>query len=199
MDTRSAYLQLRGSVEALTVALDERDEYTRFHCDRVVVLAKELGEACCVVNGDLDLLHLAALFHDIGKIGIPDKVLLKPSALDGPEWVVMKAHSEKGERIIRSTALDLADSLAPLIRHHHEAFDGAGYPDGLAGEKIPLLSRILLVADAYDAMATTRPYHMARTHFQIMSILESESGTRIDPDIYQQFSGLIEHSEARVH
>jgi HD-GYP domain-containing protein (c-di-GMP phosphodiesterase class II) len=199
MDTHSAYSQFRGSIKALTIALDERDAYTRFHCDRVVVLAKELGEACGIVNGELDLLHLGALFHDVGKIGIPDKVLLKPSGLDSAEWVVMKAHSEKGERIIRSAALDVADALAPIIRHHHEAFDGSGYPDGLAGEEIPLLSRILLVADSYDAMRTARPYRLARSHEQVMAVLESENGSRLDPDVFFEFSRLIDHSVAAVN
>ena len=163
------------------------------------MLAGELGRACGVSNGDLDLLHLGALFHDVGKIGIPDSVLLKPSALNRDEWIVMKSHAERGERIIRSTALDLADELAPIIRHHHEGFAGSGYPDGLKGEQIPLLSRILLVADSYDAMGTSRPYHQARTHREVMAVLESENGDKIDPEVFLKFSRLIDRSPARVY
>ena len=199
MDTLTLYATVQGSVEALTMALHVRDDYTRFHCDRVVVLAKELAEACGVRDKALDTLHLCALFHDIGKIGIPDCVLLKPGRLDPDEWTLMKTHSTLGESLFRSAALDCVDEVAPVIRHHHEAFDGSGYPDGLSGERIPLLSRILLIADAYDAMARTRPYHQARPHGEIMAVMGSESGHKLDPGIFRTFSALIGSSVARVH
>jgi response regulator RpfG family c-di-GMP phosphodiesterase len=199
MDTLTLYATVQGSVEALTMALHVRDNYTRFHCDRVVTLAKELAEARGVSTAELDTLHMCALFHDIGKIGIPDCVLLKPGRLDPDEWAVMKTHSALGESLFRSAALDCVGEVAPVIRHHHEAFDGSGYPDGLDGERIPLLSRILLIADAYDAMASTRPYHQTRPHGEIMAVLRSESGHKFDPDIFRTFSKLIGSSVARVH
>lgn len=193
-----AVTNLLVSADALSTALDERDTYTRGHCDRVVVLANELGKACKLSSGELKLLHLSALFHDIGKIGIPDSVLLKPSALNGEEWRVMQAHSEKGERIVSSAGTPVSAELATVIRHHHESFDGTGYPDRLYGEKIPLLSRLVLVVDAYDAMGTSRPYHKGRTHTEVMEILKRENGKKFDPDVLRVFSNLIERSPSRV-
>jgi HD-GYP domain-containing protein (c-di-GMP phosphodiesterase class II) len=189
--------RLLGSVESLTVALDVRDSYTRAHCDRVVLLAIELGRACHLPAGDLGYLAICARFHDVGKIGVPDAVLLKPGKLTAEEWVLMKAHAELGERIFRAAILPDHEASADALRHHHESFDGSGYPDGFAGEAIPLLSRILLIADAYDAMTTTRPYHKARTHLEVMAILESESGTKFDPEILARFANMIENSPAR--
>ena len=191
--------QLLGSIDALSEALEVRDAYTRSHCDRSARLAMELGYACDVSDLELDRLRVGARFHDIGKIGIPDAVLLKPARLTSDEWMLMKAHPALGEQIFRETALPDQDEIAIVIRHHHESYDGSGYPDGLAGEGIPLLSRILLIVDAYDAMTTARPYHPVRTHAQVMEIMQSESGTKLDPQIFRRFSALIEYSPARAH
>jgi HD-GYP domain-containing protein (c-di-GMP phosphodiesterase class II) len=190
---------LFGSVDSVTVALDARDSYTRSHCDRVLALATSLGEACDVSGPALDSLRVCAQFHDIGKIGVPDAVLLKPGRLDADEWVVMKTHAEIGERIFRAMALDGSEPAAEAIRHHHESFDGSGYPDGLAREAIPLASRVMLVVDAYDAMATARPYHRARSHDEVMEILASESGKKLDPAIFLAFAKLIVRSPARAN
>lgn len=187
------------SVEVLTIALEERDPYTRHHCDRVVVLARELGTACGLSHNEMQLLHLSALFHDIGKIGIPDHVLLKPAAFNDEEWSLMKAHSEKGERIVRSARTNFSDDLAPIIRHHHESFDGSGYPDGLSGEGIPFLSRLLLVVDAYDSISTARPYHGTKTHAEVMEIMNLENGEKFDPAILWKFTRLIDKSPLRVN
>lgn len=143
---------------------------------------------------ELEALKIAASFHDIGKIGIPDHILLKPSKFDEDEWARMKQHSEIGERIIASTELDGAEHAARVIRHHHEHFDGAGYPDGLAGESIPVCSRIISIADSYDAMAVTRSYHKAKSHPEVMQILQEEIGTKHDPELMQMFCAIIETS-----
>lgn len=193
MDTLLAYEDLRASVEVITAALHERDAYTRFHCDRVMRLAQALGKACGLSDQELKTLHLGAVFHDIGKIGVPDYVLLKPGRLSAEEWELMKAHAEQGERIFRCAALECAEEVAPIIRHHHESFDGSGYPDGLKGECIPLLCRILLVADGYDAMATARSYHRARSHDEVMQIMQSEQGTKLDPNVLLEFTRLVGH------
>lgn len=198
MPTSASYPKLFGSTEALTLALEIRDHYTRFHCDRLVRLATELGCACNIVDSDLDTLRIASRFHDIGKIGIPDAVLTKPGPLNDEDWVVMKTHSELGEKVFRATGIPDHELIAQTIRHHHEAFDGSGYPDGLEGEDIPILSRILLIADAYDAMGNTRPYHKARKHREIMSILDDEAGGRIDPYVLNKFEKLIESSPSRI-
>ena len=195
----SMYPSLVGSVDALSVALEVRDAYTRSHCDRAVRLATELGNACNVLDAELDQLRVSARFHDIGKIGVPDGVLLKPGKLDADEWKIMMTHPSVGEQIFRSTRLQGNEEIASVIRHHHEAFDGSGYPDGLKGDDIPLLSRILLIVDGYDAMTTARPYSKARSHEQVMGILESEIGKKIDPEIFKTFSRLIEHSPVRAH
>ena len=185
-------------LEALTVALDVRDSYTRGHCDRVVGLALALAGELDVSSADLRLLRLCALFHDVGKIGVPDAVLLKPGRLNPEEWERMKSHAQHGEKILQATGLPGVDSLADVIRHHHEAFDGSGYPDGLKGEAIPRLCRILLVVDAYDAMGSARPYHPARAHNQIMAILEAENGQKLDPEVFRAFRALIERSPMKV-
>jgi HD-GYP domain-containing protein (c-di-GMP phosphodiesterase class II) len=198
MKGSNAKLHLVGSVDSVTVALDARDSYTRSHCDRVMRLAAELGAACKISDAELEQLSVCARFHDIGKIGVPDAVLLKPGRLDAGEWAVMKTHAEIGERIFRAMALADSDAAADAIRHHHESFDGSGYPDGLAGEAIPLTSRVMLIVDAYDAMATARPYHRARTHDEVMGILESESAKKLDPSIYRAFAKLIERSPERA-
>lgn len=191
-------LRLFGSAESLTVALDVRDSYTRAHCDRAEQLATELGRACGVAAAELDQLRVCARFHDIGKIGVADAVLLKPAKLSAEEWALMKAHAVIGERIFRSMGIPGHETASAAIRHHHESIDGSGYPDGLKGDAIPLLSRIMLIVDAYDAMATSRPYHRARTHAEVMAILESESGKKLDPEVFRAFAALIETSPARA-
>ena len=189
---------LLGSAKALSVALDERDHYTQTHCDRVVALSLQLGVQCGLSNSELTHLRITAQFHDIGKIGVPDDVLLKPSRLTAEEWVLMKAHSQQGERIFRAAEIPALDDIAPMIRHHHESFDGSGYPDGLKGEEIPVICRVLLIVDGYDAMGTARPYHEPRSHSKIMEILRSESGKKTDPFIFGKFESLIETSSLRV-
>lgn len=191
--------ELLGSMEALSVTLDERDAYTYGHCERVVRLASALGVACGLRSEDLEILEIAAAFHDIGKIGVRDAVLLKPTHLDADEWEQMKSHSVRGERIFRAADLEYGDSVAPIIRHHHESVDGSGYPDGLRGDAIPLACRVLLVVDAYDAMTTTRPYQRARNHAEVMDILAGEQGTKLDPDIFTVFERIIDHHPLRAH
>ncbi len=198
MNTKAVYAGRRASVECLTVALHVRDSYTRFHCDRVVALAMELGRSCSLEQEALDSLYIAALFHDIGKIGVPDNVLLKPGPLTNQEWTLMKAHSELGEALFSATGHDCAEQVAPIIRHHHESFDGRGYPDAIKGDQIPLPCRVLLIADAYDAMVTPRPYHGARSHEVVMGILSSDAGRKFDPAALLEFSRVIERSPSRA-
>ncbi|MFA6229756.1 MAG: HD-GYP domain-containing protein [Rhodanobacter sp.] len=197
LDAKTVYSSYRVSVECLTVALHERDAYTRFHCDRVVELAVELGRHFGLKTEVLNSLCIAALFHDIGKIGVPDNVLLKPGRLTDEDWVFMKTHSALGEELFMATGHACARQVAPIIRHHHESFDGCGYPDGLKSEEIPLPCRILLIADGYDAMTNSRPYHNARSHKTVMNTLESEVGTKLDPTVFLEFSRIIERSPAR--
>ena len=147
-------------MESLSATVDARDAYTAGHSRRVQQLALAIGRELDLSQPELELLGHAALFHDIGKLGIPDSILLKPSSLTDEEWVIMASHAEEGASIINRLGF-LSDAV-PAIRHHHERFDGRGYPDGLDGEDIPLGARIIHVADAFDSMLTTRVYRPAR-------------------------------------
>lgn len=184
--------------KGLSVALAYRDLLTRLHSERVRGLSMQIGESYGLSINELNILNIAASFHDIGKIGIPDHILLKPSKLDETEWETMKQHSEIGEEIILSTELDGSQPAAKLIRHHHEHYNGMGYPDKLSGEDIPICSRIITIADSYDAMAVTRSYHQAQTHLEIMAILHEETGIKHDPELMRVFCKIIESSEYKV-
>lgn len=150
-----------AALEALSATVDARDTYTAGHSRRVAasasVIARELG----LSGAELDVVDQAALLHDIGKIGVPDAVLLKEGPLTAAEWVVMRSHPEEGARIIER--LGYLDEVVPGIRHHHERMDGRGYPEGLLGDEIPLAARIIHVADALDAMTTKRLYREERS------------------------------------
>lgn len=185
------------TTEALYIALDERDGHTRLHSDRVVALAVQLGVACGIAEDELQVLRVSAQFHDIGKIGIPDHILLKPASLSGAEWEIMKTHAVLGERIFRAADHPHATAIAAVIRHHHEHFDGRGYPDGLKGNRIPFLSRLIAIVDGYEAMGATRQYHTPRNHIQIMEMLETEKGNKYDPDIFLEFAKLFEQAPSR--
>lgn len=184
--------------KALSVALGYRDLLTRLHSERVHGLCREIGEYCGLPNNEINALQIAASFHDIGKLGIPDRILLKPSSLDETERKAMKQHSEIGEKIMVSTELRGARQTALAIRHHHEQYNGMGYPDKLSGKDIPIFSRIISIADSYDAMAVTRPYHHARPHQEIMAILHEESGEKHDPDLIRVFCEIIKSSKFRA-
>jgi HD-GYP domain-containing protein (c-di-GMP phosphodiesterase class II) len=184
---------LRRYTKALSVALGYRDLLTSLHSERVHKLSILIGRKCGLNAEETNILSISSSFHDIGKIGIPDHILLKPSALDEAEWETMRQHAEIGEKIMLSTELEGSVEAANIIRHHHEHHDGGGYPDGLSGEAIPLCSRITAIADSYDAMAVTRSYHKARTHAEIMEILAGESGTKHDPQLLRIFFDLIDN------
>lgn len=188
---------LQAYTKALAVALNYRDQPTRLHSERVRDLSTTIARHHGLAAADIEAVNLAASFHDIGKIGVPDHILMKASALTDAEWETMKRHSAIGEEIIRATGVDAAGRAARVIRHHHEHFDGSGYPDGLRGEDIPSCSRIISIADSYDAMAVTRSYHRARTHEQIMAILHDENNIKHDPEVMATFCKVIESDEFR--
>jgi len=184
--------------KALSVALGYRDELTRLHSARVSDLSAAVGMRCSLDDSELEELKIAASFHDIGKIGIPDNILLKPGSFNDAEWAVMKTHSVIGEKIIAATELEGSQRASKLIRHHHERFDGAGYPDRLAGERIPLCARIITITDNYDAMAMTRKYHTAKSHAEVMEVMRNETGKKHDPELMAIFSEVIESSPLRA-
>lgn len=178
-------LKSQDVIRTLAQALEARDVYTQGHSSRVsdaaIMLAREIG----LGREEQDIVRLGCLLHDIGKIHIPDAVLLKPGSLTDEEFALMKKHPEVGEQICRP--LVFARSCLTVIRHHHERWDGKGYPDGLKGDEISLLARIAAVADAWDAMTTDRPYRKALAAPVALSILEDGSGTQWDPGLVPAF------------
>jgi len=186
-------------IRGLDAALDERDPITHAHCGRVLGLSLALGKLCGLSERELRVLRSVAQLHDIGKIGIPDTILKKPAKLDDQEWLVMKTHSVKGERIVLASVLDYGDEIAKGVRHHHERCDGQGYPDGLAGESIPFLARIVAIADSYDAMAHLRAYGSPLMHASIMRELQLVAGTQHDAYLTAKFGIAVEDSPFKVN
>lgn len=185
-------------IDALSMSLQMRDAYTRHHCDRVGLLAQHLALHCDLDEEACAQVALAARFHDIGKIGIPDDVLLSPRRHSDEERAIMREHPVRGEHIFLATGRSDAAPVARLIRAHHEAFDGSGYPDGLQGENIPLGARIVTIVDAYDAMTSARPYRAAIEHEKVLRILDEQAGGLIDPHVLQRFHGMLKHEPALV-
>jgi putative nucleotidyltransferase with HDIG domain len=180
------YQQLRANafrtVQALVVTLETKDAYTSGHSQRVTDYASAIGRQLSLSAGDLSLLRYAAQLHDIGKIGITEDILQKPGPLDDGEWRVIRSHPVVSERIIQP--LDFPATVKGVVRHHHERWDGAGYPDGLKGDHIPLLVRILGVADAYDAMTSPRPYRRRPlSHVEAMDEIVRCVGRQFDPQV----------------
>lgn len=180
------------------IALRERDERTSAHCSRVVGLAIELGKRRGLSEPEVELLRLSAEFHDIGKIGIPDNVLLKPGKLSHDEREIVKNHAAIGQRIVLEIDVPNIQTVGLAVRHHHERYDGGGYPDGLVGDDIPLLSRIIAMADTYDSMAEGRTYSKTMSHRQIMQVLDRERGRQHDASLFPDFESIIERSEYRA-
>jgi HD-GYP domain-containing protein (c-di-GMP phosphodiesterase class II) len=176
-------------IAALASALTERDQYTGDHSDSVVDLTARVGEALAMQGDEVDSLRTAALLHDIGKVGVPDEILHKPGPLDEREWEIMRQHPVIGERILR--AIPGMGSIARIVRHEHERWDGEGYPDRLSGTEIPLGARIILACDAYHAMVPDRPYRQAMSHTDAMGELHSNAGSQFDPDVVEALVGYL--------
>ena len=171
------------TVEALANALEANDEYTSSHARWITDLALKVGEGLGLDGRALKRLELGALFHDIGKIGIPEAILSKPGPLTAAEREVVQSHPELGEKII--APIDRLEEVRPIVRHCHERYDGAGYPDRLKGEDIPVESRIILVCDAYHAMTTDRPYRRKLPEEEALRRLEEGAGTQFDPRVVE--------------
>ena len=185
-ETRNAYV---GAIRALAMALDARDPYTAGHSERVSAVSVAIGRQMRVGDDDLDILRLGALLHDIGKIGISDHVLRKPGPLTPEEFEVIKQHPGLGARILRSVSF-LAPHL-PIVELHHERPDGLGYPHQLRGDEIPLLARIVHVADAFDAMTSARAYRPARGAAEALRELWRCAGTQFDAEVVQALASAL--------
>ena len=185
-------------VAALFAAMQARDPATGRHSGRVAALSAALAQALGLPENEQEIVAIAARLHDLGKIGTPDRVLFSPSRLGPEDWAIMKAHAAAGADIILCSTIPQREQIALAVRHHHEHFDGSGYPAGLADHHIPLHARIISLADSYDALGDVRPYHPARPHVEIMRILHREAGAKCDPDLLRAFERMIEDSPLRV-
>ena len=177
------------TIFSLARAVEAKDSSLEAHTERVGMNARRIGEALELSEESLDDLLWGGVIHDIGKIGIPDSILLKPGPLTVEEFELMKQHVFIGEEIARP--LRSAHDLLPIIRHHHERIDGTGYPDGLAGENIPLGGRIVAICDAFDAMISDRPYRKGLTHTNAMATLVAGAGTQWDGQLVAIFQTLV--------
>jgi putative nucleotidyltransferase with HDIG domain len=182
----------RETIQAFALALEAKDAYTHGHSESVTTLcettARELGcsEAFCAT------LRQAGILHDIGKIGIASSILNKPGRLTPDEYQIIKSHPSTGRRILEN--ISFLREVVPIVYHHHERFDGNGYPDGLAGQEIPLGSRVMLVADTYDAMTSDRPYRKGLSHLEAVDELQRCAGTQFDPDCVNAFISMSERN-----
>jgi putative nucleotidyltransferase with HDIG domain len=185
-----------GSIQMLAGAVDEKDPYTRGHSDRVtrysVLIATEMG----LSTEEVEKIRIAAQLHDVGKIGIEDRILKKPGALTPEEFEVMKTHTTKGANILRP--VEMLREMIPGIELHHESLDGRGYPYGLKGDQIPQMPRIIMVADTFDAMTTNRPYQAAMDPDYAVKIINSLADTKFDPRAVAALTAVFERGEVRV-
>ncbi|HEY3322229.1 MAG TPA: HD-GYP domain-containing protein [Planctomycetota bacterium] len=180
-------------VNILTVMvkiLESKDPYTRFHSHSVAKWSRILGRRKGLCEEDLDRLGLAAVFHDFGKIGVPEDILGKATRLTPEEFAVMRKHPTIARDLLSS--IELLSDLLPAITHHHERWDGGGYPDGLRGEETPLWARIIALADAYDTMTSRRTYKEPYSHERVMQELNTGRGSQFDPDLIDEFKGILD-------
>jgi HD-GYP domain-containing protein (c-di-GMP phosphodiesterase class II) len=185
-----------GSIQMLAGAVDEKDPYTRGHSDRVTKYSLMIATDMGLDPGFLEVLRVSAQLHDVGKIGIEDGILKKPGALTPEEFEIMKTHTIKGANILRP--VPQLHEMLPGIELHHEALDGRGYPYGLKGDDIPLLARVIAVADTFDALTTNRPYQRAREPVEAMRIIQGLSGQRLDPRAVAALLAVFQRGEIRI-
>ena len=175
---------------ALARSIEAKDTYTQDHCDRLAQYATRLGECLGFSREEVVALHRAGIVHDIGKVAIPDALLLKHGPLNQEEWKLMKEHPIVGERIC--APLKSFRLVLPIIRHHHEKRDGSGYPDGLRGEQIPATARALQIVDVYDALSTERPYKQALSPAKALAIMQEEVRRGWwDPEFFAKFKPMV--------
>ncbi len=179
------YNNLINTLKSLVISIEARDTYTRNHSERVAAYALQVAEVMNLSNDDKEIIRFGGYLHDIGKIGVRDTILLKPSKLTDEEFLEIRLHPVIGDNIIKP--IKFFPKERELIRHHHERFDGKGYPDGLAGERIPIIVRIMNVVDTFDAMTTSRPYRTARTHEYAVEELLRCSNSQFDGEIVHAF------------
>ncbi len=179
---------LEDTAMAMSDVIESRDAYTGGHCQRLAVYSQTIAEALGLSRREVELVRFGAALHDVGKIVVPDEILNKPTALTPEEFEIIKRHSPDGGRICQR--IGFLQKAYPVVYHHHERWDGKGYPDGLAAEQIPLAARIVAVADGYDAMTTDRPYRSGLPHEDAAAILRDGAGSQWDAKVVSTFLGI---------
>jgi HD-GYP domain-containing protein (c-di-GMP phosphodiesterase class II) len=186
-----------SSIQMLAGAVDEKDPYTRGHSDRVTRYSMLIATELALKDEEIERIRISAQLHDVGKIGIEDRILKKPGALTPEEFEIMKTHTTKGAAILRP--VDMLREMIPGIELHHESLDGRGYPFGLKGDQIPLMPRIIMVADTFDAMTTNRPYQAAMDPEYVIRIINSLASTKFDPVVVAAMTKVFESGKLRIH
>ncbi|MFO8034745.1 MAG: HD-GYP domain-containing protein, partial [Candidatus Bipolaricaulota bacterium] len=193
-----SYLRIREEAqktfEKVVQLLERRDPYTGEHSGEVADLAADIAQELGIHGGELEMIRSVARVHDIGKVAVPDKILLKPGKLDPEEWEIMKRHAEVGADLLQGLAI--YDRYAHVVRHEHEHWNGNGYPDGLQGELIPFSSRIISAADVYHALISDRPYRPAYDMEEALDIIRKMSGRQLDPRVVGALLRVLERREA---
>jgi len=196
-DVRRLYRQLQRaicqSLLGLANALEAKDPYTRGHSERVAALGRRIASSLGLAQSIVDTVGQAGLLHDIGKIGVPEAILQKPGSLSPEEWRIMRAHPVTGAQIV--APFEFFEGAARVIRHHHERWDGSGYPDGLARDDIPLEARIVAVADVFDALTSARSYRPALPRAAARAFLLQEAGHTLDETIVAALLGVLDTEE----
>ena len=182
------------AIQALGAVVDARDTHAKGHSAAVMQFSEALGEKLGLSAEELGNLRAAALLHDLGKIGTPEEILGKPAPLESEEWKQIENHAGLGSRVLKR--VQQMASIVPGVKHHHERFDGKGYPSGLAGADIPLLARIIAIADAYDAMTSSRPYRKAMSSDEALEEIRRSAGTQFDPELVELFIQAIRQNKA---
>lgn len=192
LDNAALYAEQRatflGTVKAMTAAIDAKDRYTRGHSERVAYLSKQLALAAGLDEHGAEEIYVSGLVHDIGKIGVPESVLCKPGRLTDEEFEIIKRHPRIGKTILEG--IPSLQGVLPGVLHHHERYDGKGYPSGLAGEEIPLMARIMGIADTFDAMSSTRSYRPAMPRERVLAEIARCRGSQFDPELAPVFLTL---------
>jgi putative nucleotidyltransferase with HDIG domain len=196
--TRAQELQrsYTATVSALSNAVEARDAYTGRHAERVSAYGMELARVVGLPLEDMPLLQFGFLLHDIGKVAVPDAILYKPEALTAEERALIEQHPLIGAEIVGR--VEFLSSAVDVVRSHHERWDGTGYPDGLAGEAIPLAARVFAVADVLDALTTTRPYRPASSFAVARDMITAESGAQFDPRVIEAFNSIEDRSFEQI-
>ena len=176
---------LLDTIRAIAATIDAKDGYTHRHSERVAMLARRLGDAMQLGEDELETIHLSGLLHDVGKIAVPDAILNKQGRLTPEEFEEMKTHPGHGARILENIQNAAVKAVLPGVKHHHEKWDGSGYPDGLRADDIPMLARLIGIADFFDALTSARAYRAAMTYDEVVRLIEAGAGTHFEPSLVE--------------